>query len=90
MESILNTITNIFQNATQIEKAFTFIILVALITLLFYIIYKLTFISPATNKNNFKENENTGNGKIKISKFEYVWLTVILPICFIIYMFFGS
>ncbi|RIL88127.1 hypothetical protein BUY32_11800, partial [Staphylococcus cohnii] len=83
MVNILNTIANIFQNATQIEKIFIFIILVALVIFLIYIIYKLTFISPATRKSNFKENENANNGKIKISKFEYVWLTILLPICFI-------
>lgn len=87
MNELFNPIFNIFDNSTGFQKIQLIIVLGLLILFFIYLIWKLTFFRSLPEDNNVKEKKNR-NTKVEMSKFSYVWLTIVFPVIVLIYIFF--
>lgn len=87
MNELLNPIINIFDNSTGFQKIHLIIVLGLLILLFIYLIWKLTSFRSLPEDNNVKEKKNK-NTKVEMSKFSYIWLTIVFPVIVLIYIFF--
>lgn len=85
MEEIFRPIKNILRNTTQFEKISLLIVIGLIILLLIYLTWKLTSFRSMPEGNNVKEKKNN-NTKVEMSKFSYIWLTIIFPIIVLIYI----
>lgn len=87
MDELFNPIFNIFDNSTEFKKIQLIIFLGLLISLFIYSIWKLTSFRSLLEDNNVKEKKNR-NTKVEMSKFSYIWLTIVFPVLVLIYIFF--
>ena len=88
IQNIFRPIIEVFQNSPNLIKLFLIVLLIEVILVLGYFIWKLAFDRPLKVETNNNETKNNKGKKIEISIFSYVWFGLIFPIIALIYIFF--